>query len=97
MKRLKIMEYFHYLKVGDCFRVFIYVKTRLIVHLKYMNCILCKLPTNKALKTMLSESESVHCQLCPTVCNLMDCSPPGSSVHGFLQQEYWSGLQFPPL
>ena len=24
-------------------------------------------------------------QLCPTICNLMDCSPPGSSVHGSLQ------------
>ena len=21
-------------------------------------------------------------QLCPTLCHLMDCSPPGSSVHG---------------
>ena len=27
----------------------------------------------------------------------MDCSPPGSSVHGILQQEYWSGLPFPLL
>ena len=26
----------------------------------------------------------------------MDCSPPGSSVHGFSRQEYWSGLPFPP-
>ena len=26
----------------------------------------------------------------------MDCSPPGSSVHGILQQEYWSGLPSPP-
>ena len=25
------------------------------------------------------------------------CSPPGSSVHGILQQEYWSGLPFPSL
>ena len=25
----------------------------------------------------------------------MDYSPPGSSVHGILQQEYWSGLPFP--
>ena len=25
----------------------------------------------------------------------MDCSLPGSSVHGILQ-EYWSGLPFPP-
>ena len=24
-------------------------------------------------------------QLCPTLCNSMDCSPPGSSVHGILQ------------
>ena len=96
MKCLKIMEYFHYLNGGDCFRVFMYVKTHLIVHLKYMNCILCKLPINKALKTMLSESESVHCQFCLIFSNLMDCRPPGSSVHGFLWQEYWSGLQFPP-
>ena len=25
----------------------------------------------------------------------MDYSPPGSSVHVILQQEYWSGLPFP--
>ena len=25
-----------------------------------------------------------------------DCSPLGSSVHGVFQQEYWSGLPFPP-
>ena len=24
-------------------------------------------------------------QSCPTLCDAMDCSPPGSSVHGFLQ------------
>ena len=30
-------------------------------------------------------------QLCPALCNLMDYSPPGSSVHGFSRQEYWSG------
>ena len=33
---------------------------------------------------------------CPTLGNSMDCSPPGSSVHGILQEEYWSGLSFPP-
>ena len=31
----------------------------------------------------------------PTLCNPMDCSPPGSSVHRFSRQEYWSGLPFP--
>ena len=25
-------------------------------------------------------------KLCPTLCNPMDCSPPGSSVHGILQE-----------
>ena len=24
-------------------------------------------------------------QLCPTLCNPVDCSPPGSSVHGIFQ------------
>ena len=35
-------------------------------------------------------------QLCPTLCDPMDCNPQGSSVHGISQQEYWSGLPFPP-
>ena len=30
-----------------------------------------------------------------TLCDLTDCSPPGSSIHGFSRQEYWSGLPFP--
>ena len=34
-------------------------------------------------------------QSCPTLCHPKDCSPPGSSVHGILQQEYWSGLPCP--
>ena len=31
----------------------------------------------------------------PTIYNPVDCSPPGSSFHGILQQVYWSGLPFP--
>ena len=27
----------------------------------------------------------LRAQSCPTVCNTMDCSPPGSSVHGIFQ------------
>ena len=34
-------------------------------------------------------------QLCLTLCDRMDCSLPGSSVHGISWQEYWSGLTFP--
>ena len=33
-------------------------------------------------------------QLCLTLCDPMDCSLPGSSLHGILQQEYRSGLPF---
>ena len=34
-------------------------------------------------------------QLCPTLCDPVDCSLPGSSVMGFSRQEYWSELPFP--
>ena len=33
-------------------------------------------------------------QLCLTLCDTMDCSPPGSSMV-LSRQEYWSGLPFP--
>ena len=35
-------------------------------------------------------------QSCPTLCNPVDCSPPGSSVRGFSRLEYWSGVPCPP-
>jgi len=34
-------------------------------------------------------------QLCPTLCDPMDCTLPGISVQGFSRQEYWNGLPFP--
>ena len=34
-------------------------------------------------------------QSCPTLCDPMDYSPPGSSVHGILQARYWTGLPCP--
>ena len=35
-------------------------------------------------------------QLCPTLCNTMDCSPPGSSVHDILQARIleWVAIPF---
>ena len=35
-------------------------------------------------------------QLCPTLCNSMDCSPPGSSVCGIFQAKIleWVGISF---
>ena len=35
-------------------------------------------------------------QSCPTLCNPVDCSPPGSSVHGILQARIleWVAIPF---
>ena len=41
------------------------------------------------------KKESEVAQSCLTLCDPMDCSPPGSSVMGFPRQEYWSGLPLP--
>ena len=37
------------------------------------------------LQCMKVESESEVAQLCPTLSDPMDCSPPGSSIHGIFQ------------
>ena len=37
----------------------------------------------------------MHAQSCLTLCDPIDCSPPGSSVHGIFQARIWSGLPFP--
>ena len=47
------------------------------------------------LQCMKVKSESEVVQSCPTLSNPMDCSLPGSSVHGFSRQEYWSGVPLP--
>ena len=53
--------------------------------------------TEKTEYHMISLKVSKVAQLCPTLCDPMDCSLPGSSVHGFSRQEYWSGFPFPHL
>ena len=47
------------------------------------------------LQCMKVKSESEVAQSCPTLNNPMDCSLPGSSVHGISRQEYWSGVPLP--
>ena len=53
-------------------------------HLTYMQCE-CE-----------SESESEVTQSCPTLCDPVDYSPPGSSVHGILQTRIleWVAISF---
>ena len=44
---------------------------------------------------MKNESESEAAQSCLTLGDPTNCSSPGSSIHGILQQKYWSGLPCP--
>ena len=48
------------------------------------------------LQCMKLKSESEIAQLCPTLSDHMDCSPPGSSVHGIFQARVleWSAIAF---
>ena len=49
-------------------------------------------------QTRYIENQAHMCsvaKLYPTLCNPMDCSLPGSSVHGISRQEYRSRLPFP--
>ena len=52
------------------------------LHTKNQRVLKCKIyfkvETNTFLCLLVTQS-------CTTLCNSMDCSPPGSSVHGFLQ------------
>ena len=45
---------------------------------------------------MKVKSESEIAQACPTLSDPMDCSPPGSSVHGIFQARVldWGAIAF---
>ena len=49
------------------------------------------------LQCMKVKRESEVAQLCPTLSDPMDCSPPGSSVHGIFQARVleWGAIFFP--
>ena len=51
------------------------------------------------LQCMKVKSESEVAQSCPTLSNLMDCSLPGSSVHGIFQARVleWGAIAFSDL
>ena len=42
-----------------------------------------------------SESKGEVAQWCPTLCHPMDCSPPGSSIHGIFQARVLEWLAHP--
>ena len=57
--------------------------------------------TTEQLSMHAPHGDTVYCVcvcvslFCPTLGDPMDCSLPGFSIHGILQQTYWSGLPFP--
>ena len=53
-------------------------------------------PSNEYSGLISFESENESTQLCPTLCDPVDSSPPGSSVHGILQARIleWVAISF---
>ena len=57
---------------------------------------LCKLTSTNALLEVKSDVKVLVAQLCLSICDPMDCSPPGSSVHGISQERRleWVAIPF---
>ena len=49
-------------------------------------------PSSVNLSFLMTVAAAKLLQSCLTLCDPVDCSLPGSSVHGILRQEYWSEL-----
>ena len=62
------------------------IARRNINNLRYADDITLMAESEEPLKGLLMKvKESEVSQSCPTLCNPMDCSLPGSSVHGIFQ------------
>ena len=70
--------------------------TRMDIEDTMLSDILNQISSDQSLSRVRLNSEVKVAQLCLTPCDPMDCSPPGSSVHGIFQEEYWNGLPCPP-
>ena len=58
---------------------------RNINHLRYADDTTLMAESEEELKSLLMKVKVLVTQLCLTLCDPIDCSPPGSSVHGILQ------------
>ena len=86
---------YHYLTLQHIFRCSF---VHLLVHMGYWTQS-CSYWTqscssySQCLATAAAAAKSL--QSCPTLCDPIDGSPPGSPSLGFSRQEHWSGLPFP--
>ena len=60
------------------------------MHIYYLDRIMSLQATSIGMWYVCSVAQS-----CPTLCDPIDYSHPGSSVHGIFQARYWSELPFP--
>ena len=63
---------------------------------KSINSLALSFPYSPTITSIISESENEVAQLCPTLCDSMDCRLPGSSIHGILQARVleWVAISF---
>ena len=54
-----------------------------------------KVSDNGSQKNVTNHRLGVHAELCLTLCDPMDCSPPGSSVHGIFQARILEWVAMP--
>ena len=55
-----------------------------------------RITTGKCSQSIVNDGGDLVTKLCLTLCDLMDCSLPGSSVHGILQARIleWVAISF---
>ena len=63
---------------------------------KSINSLALSFPYSPTITSIISESENEVAQLCPTLCDSMDCRLPGSSIHGIFQARIleWVAISF---
>ena len=70
----------------ECYIYFVQVDEYTLLRRKMCSDVTYNNPAATAVKLL---------QLCPTLCDPIDGSPPGLPSLGFSRQEHWTGLPFP--
>ena len=83
----------------SCCKVLLHLSRYCIVWLKlfiFCVCFLCTYYLCEKYYRPITVHTYTNAQLCPTLCNPMDCAHQAPLSMGFSRQEWWSGLPCPP-